>query len=339
MEVLPLYEGGGIEEFRWLDLADGRGFRVDRLRREPLELRLRVLDDNLFEIVGRPTDPAAVPGEIHLLPIRSGSGMRAVLFAEASTGYVAYFEDYDRDGWGQPKVTLGRPFEALRAGDGNFALLPRRDGSGRTQGAYLYHATTGRTLYAAELAGLELDPPVTQVEGLPTLTGRVTATPLEIDDGETVGYLLLDGGDLSIYRLSLADPSNPARLGVARLDLDLSSVFPAETSMPAGERRFAAVPLNVGEVTRSVLLIDGASGKLARIENPGGGGEDPTALVPLRLELGELGPGSLDAVPNLSGSGNTAGAWVLVGSPPRAIYLGGLDDPSTATAAPVRTER
>ena len=101
--------GGGTEELFTLDLENGRSQSI-QVRRDPLEVRLRPFDSNLFQEIGRPAGQPGQSGEIHLMPIHQGDGsIRAALFVEASTGYTAYFEQIGRGGrFGRIVTTIGR---------------------------------------------------------------------------------------------------------------------------------------------------------------------------------------------------------------------------------------
>ncbi|MEM8998472.1 MAG: hypothetical protein AAGF23_27045, partial [Acidobacteriota bacterium] len=147
--TMPRYGSGGVtEEYFSVDLATGRVALADQLRREPETVRLRRTDMNLFQEIGRPANQPAQPGEMLLMPIRESDGsVRTAMLVESSTGYTAFFDEVGRnDELGQIITTIGRPFGPLAAEDLNFVLLPRRDGSGKTVGAYLYHGTTGKGL-------------------------------------------------------------------------------------------------------------------------------------------------------------------------------------------------
>ena len=130
--ALPAYgSGGASDSYFAFSLQDGAGRQVDRLRRDPLSLRARNTPENLFQIIGRPTDQPALPGEVFLAPIRSSDGsVRAAVYVETSIGYVAYFENLGRGGKiGQFTSVAGRPFEAVPP-----AFLRAKSGGRRTYG-------------------------------------------------------------------------------------------------------------------------------------------------------------------------------------------------------------
>ncbi|MEO1085037.1 MAG: hypothetical protein AAFY88_12405 [Acidobacteriota bacterium] len=191
--TMPRYGSGGVtEEYFSLDLATGRVTLADQLRREPEKVRLRRTDMNLFQEIGRPSDQPAQPGEMLLMPIRESDGsVRTALLVETSTGYTAFFEEVGRnDELGEIITTIGRPFGPLAAEDLNFVLLPRRDGSGKTVGAYLYHGTTGKGLYVSGLNEIVPDPPMSATAELPTSTGYITAAPITSEE-ETQSYVVM----------------------------------------------------------------------------------------------------------------------------------------------------
>ena len=141
--TLPRFGSGDQPDvFLYFDHSGGTGYLLEGLRRSPTQLRGQRLADNLFQQIGRSASQGAIHGELMLMPIFSGSSVRDALFVETSTGYVAYLDEFGKNGkLGNLVTVIGRPYGPLAAGDGNFALLQRRDSSGKTDGAYLYHGT------------------------------------------------------------------------------------------------------------------------------------------------------------------------------------------------------
>lgn len=215
---------------------------------------------------GRP-DQGAVPGEILLAPIRAADGStRAAIFVETSTGYLALLDQVGRNNQlGTISVAIGRPFEPIASMDGNYALLMRRDSAGRTEGAYLYHATSGRGFYYGGLRKLETDVTAAAVADLPQLSGRVAAAPIQSSREQTRSYLLADGGNGELYFADLS--GNAARFAIRKSALNLSTVF-AQPGSHQSPQRFVAVPILANDDhTQHVLIVDVTSGAMALVES------------------------------------------------------------------------
>ncbi len=336
--ALPLIVGD-TDRFFYFDLGNGSGYLADRLR-DPLQIRVRLSTQNLFGAIGRPTEESAVAGEILLGPIFvSSTRVGASLFVEASTGYVAFFDEAGRNNQlGKVSVALGRPFAPLRSTDGNYALLMRRDGSGRTEGAYLYHATTGRGLYYGGLRGLETDSRVATITNLPALTGRVAAAAIQSGREETWTYFVADGGNGEIYYFDL-DDRQPARVAVRKSSSVLTEVFPEPGTQPAPVR-FLAVPiLAVDDRTQHIFVLDASSGDMALVEDVDS--QQPAlrkAALNLHTATGlttSTEPRHWTSVPNLSTSGQTIGIWLRDSVTRNWVYLDNPDSPAEMTVRTV----
>lgn len=322
---LPEYESTSVDGFFHLDLTTGQVFLTDQLSRS--EIRAQRLSQNLFTEIGRPTDQPAREGEIFLGPIRDGDGaLRSVLFVESSTGYIAYFQEIGRGStFGQIEVVIGRPFGPIAANDGNFALVMRRDRSGRTDGAYLYHATTGRGLYVGNLRKLDNEPPVAATTALPKLQGRVAAVAIQSSRGATTGFLIADSGSGELYFVDSTSDST-SQLAYRKSPLDLSAAFAADGEAET-DHLFLGVPLQQGEATRHALFVDVNSGEMVVIQDL----DTRPTLRKLRPKLYDVidsrEPGNrhLALVPALEG-GDTKGVWVIDG-PTRAVVY--IENPAT----------
>ncbi len=343
--AVPVYGGGGASEsFLSFRLGDGDTHVVDRLRRDPLALRRRRLEENLFALVGRGADQPATAGEILLGPIHGGDGrVRAALYVETTIGYVAYFSQLGRDSRiGEFSSVIGRPFAPLGAADGNFALLLRRDSSGRTTTAYLYHATTGQCLYFSGVNKLETDLEVAATAALPTLTGRVAAVELHAGSDATAGYLAVDSGNGDLYFCDFS-PGGPGRISVAKSARNLFEVFPREARFPS-PRRF--LPVGIRESsrqTRHVMIFDAASGEMALVENIDDRTRTPALLKVGRnlntaLQANESMTRVFSAVPNVAGSGATIGVWLVDNQTDAVAYVANPAMPSAVTVARVAFE-
>ncbi len=337
--AVPQDAAGGTDDFYYLDLDDGTLIHVDQLRRDPLRLRSQRLGQNPFQEIGRPASQPAGAGEILLEPIHFASRVaRAAVFVESSTGYVAYYDQLGKGGgFGQILTVIGRPFGAIAAADGNFALLMRHDNNGRTVGAYLYHAGSGRGIYLRRLNRLDTDVPTSAAAGFPRLTGKVSAAELQVAE-RTAGYLVADAADGSLRFLDL-DGSN---VTVRDAGVSLFPTFAPDATNPA-DRRVTAVPIrNSQETTTHVLFADAATGDLAVLA-----GVDDANRSPVLNKLGanlyavlgttvDAGWRTVAAVPGVSGNGATSGLWLIDSLTRRLAFVDNAETPGSTTVRRVR---
>jgi hypothetical protein len=336
--VCPETNGGESEAYYAFDPDDGHGILVDRLRRSPQEPRVRSVEQNLFALIGRSTEQPAGTGEIFFQPVVAGNGdLEAALYVETPIGYAAYFEPANGPRLGEILTFVRRPFEPIASTDGNYALLMRRDRSGKTEGAYLYHATDGKAIYLGGLDKLDLDPEVTPVDGLPALGGRVAAAEVHADSRATSAYLVVDPASGEVHLFDVASAS-PRRVVATKTDVALYDVFPRDGGAPS-PRRFLPVAIqSSSRLTRLVLVLDAASGMVATLV---GVAEGRPQVLQGVAELDGLlgqgdGPRSFSAVPNTDAGGKTEGLWVLDSRSGQTIYLDNPGAPSEMRLAPVR---
>ncbi|MEL7058881.1 MAG: hypothetical protein AAGN46_02525 [Acidobacteriota bacterium] len=318
--ILALTDTGGQSDQMFaFDLSSGGGRHFDRLDRVGPRLRLRGLDRNLFEMLGRSPDVPAEVGEIFLEPIYLGNGsVDSAILVESSTGWMAYLADVGRRDpvLGELRTLIGRPFDSLAAVGGQFSLFSRRNSTGQTIGAYLYHAASGRAVYLGGLEDLEIDPPVVAVEGLPTLAGRPSAAAL-LQGERSVGYVL--AGNARLLMLA-ADEAQVSRLSPSA-EIDLVAMFGAEVTQPTPQR-FAVMPVqNSDDDTIALWLLDTGNGTLSELREPLGvlRGEirspRPRQLRDDLLDrLGGPRPQNervLTLVPANASNGATVGAWIV----------------------------
>lgn len=332
------YEDGDPESVVVFDLENGRGELLDRLQRDPRQLRRRPLESNLFTLFGRPTDQPARPGEIFFQPLFDGGGdLRSVLYVETPIGYAAYLGPVKGNRFEEITTLTLRPFESIAATDGQFVLLPRQARSGETIGVVLYHATTGRALYLAGLDELEISPEVRPVEGLPSLGRGVAAASLHAGSRATASYLVLSSGSGKIVFFD-TDANRPEILSPRESTVDLAAAFPA----PEGEaRRILALAIhdNAKETPR-VFLADPASGRIAVLDDVLG---DTPTMKPASLDLGAWlagspGPHHLAALPDVR-RGETIGLWLFDNVTQSILYIENPGSPAEMTASPVLTAR
>ncbi len=337
--ALPQDSAGGTDTFYYLDLGNGTLTLGDQLRRDPLRIRAQRLSQNVFADIGRPASQPAAAGEILLAQVHSTSrNARAALFVEASTGYVAYYDQLGKgDNFGKIVTVIGRPFESLAAADGNFALLMRHNSNGRASGAYLYHAGSGRGLYLRLPNKPDPDTPTAAATGFPSLKGLISAAELQSSD-RTTGYLVADAADGSLRFLDLDGNNVVAR----ESPVGLFPAFSAEGADPA-TRRFTAVPIrNSGETTTHVLFADATSGDLAVVE----GVDDPTrqpVVQKLSTNLySALGTSAsagwriIAAVPGVSSTGMTSGVWLIDSFTRRVAYVDSPETPGSTAVSRAR---
>jgi hypothetical protein len=329
----------------YFHLDDGAGILLERLRRDASTARRSRLEANLFELIGRPKDQPAAPGDIFLSPLRQGDGsIRSAILVESSTGYVAYFPQLGKGSFlGEVRTTLGRPFAAMAKEDRNFALLTRRAGKGRSAEVILYHPTSGRALALSRILDFPSQPEMTPVRGLPTLGGPVTAVVIDGPGGRTRGYLLLDEESGEIHYASV---DQDGRVTGDQLRTDgLYAVFPTRPEQPASPRFLAAPITDQDGAVRHLLVVDAGTGQIAWLAHVDGAGGTPR-LRALTQDLSRfLDTRQPDAVRSLalvgrrSGNGATLGAWLIDARTRRVLLIDRFDSPDELRISPVNIER
>lgn len=332
---------GGSDEILAVHLGSGAVAQLEPQRRDPLRLGWKTQGESLFQTIGRPDGQAARVGEILLTPIYNGDRVEAAIYVEPRIGYLAYFDKFGKGGkLGEFGSVLGRPFEGIAAMDDNFVLLPRRDGSGRTVGVYLYHGTTGRAVYADGIDKLSTEPKTLEVGPLPTMTGRVAAAPIHVGGRATAAYLLLDSGNGQVHLVELG--GGASQLTARTLDLNLFDAFGREASRATQQRLVAAPIDDGGHVTRAVLVLDAAGGGMALIDGLVGG--TPRLLgLEARLDgaLGNDGDGErvLSLAPHTALDGGVEGVWIFDSLSGRAAYVRNPASPTEILVETVILER
>jgi hypothetical protein len=332
---------GATGSLFWLDLGSGRSYQVEPHRGGKV-LSVRPLDQNLFVAIGR-RQPAAW-GHFLLGPIRTAGGQTpALLLAETDSGYMAVLTRLGKGSQlGEVATVSGRPGGALAGDDGDFALLMRRDGNGRTDMAYLLHGGDGACLRLRDLHRLGEEPPSAPCERLPRFAAASEPVPVESPDGATLAFLLVTEPRGTILRIApTADRDD--QLTATATGLHLEDVFPAgaageEVAAPA--RRFALAPVrSASSGTRSVLAVDSLSGRLALL---GGLGDATPSARLLGPELGNDFPErdrSLAVVPRVSSSGGTLGVWVMDPEGGRVVLVEDLEAEGGARVVAVEVRR
>jgi hypothetical protein len=315
--AIPRYKGGkGTAGAFVIDLADGSGRFIDSVKLSPPSYRERPMDQNVLSALGRSPNESARPGEVLVGEIRATNGaVTGLLLVDTTTGVVAYLDEIvDEPHRAIVRNTDGRPAADLASFDGNYALLMRRDDSGATDGAYLYHATTGRCLYFAHVDDME---PVLEVEpasDLPVMEGRVAAITLQEASEATPEALLIDEASGTVYRVGAMERA-PVQISVNRQNIDLFEVFPSSAQVTTPQR-FVLVPGYADKgVTSAVFIIDAGTGRMAVLKNArqaGGMHLVPSdQVLPSHAAGFPTGAGTLAAVPKVGSKGTTDGAWVF----------------------------
>ena len=326
--VVPRYDGDeSTTGIFFIRLDDGTAVFIDKIKGAPLSFRRRTVNESVFSALGRSTDNPAKPGEIVAGEIRAGDGhVRRLFIVDTSTGTVAYLDvPADRSRGATLRHVNGRPAEAIASDDGNFALIMRRDGSGRTDGAYLYHGTSGQCVYFAHVDQLNPNPIAMLVNSvLPMMEGRVAA--LELQDGSeaTPEALLIDSGSGRVYRVGALE-HQPTQVTVTRQEIDLFQFFPETPTIPTPQR-FVLVPGFSGNgATDSVFILDAGSGRMAVLKNVRKGGtmrlDGSDQNLYSHLPESDGRPRVLAAVPKVGASGTTDGAWVFDSATGEVLFL------------------
>lgn len=331
--AMPRFESNSSDAFFHINLASGDSYLTDRLDAPPP--RTRLLTQNISREIGLSTGMSI--GDLLLAPIRNGDGsLRAAILVESSTGYVAYFDEPGRGSkLGELTVAVGRPFEPLANNDRSLTLLPRRDASGRTEGAYLYQATTGKTLYLGGLRKLEPDGQVQATSPWPTLSFRAVAVPLLSPREQTLGYWVADPTTGDNHRVSVSR-NNPTQISSRQ---DPTKIFDAFSGKGPHSTYAPLVALGIedrDDHTRSIFLLAVSSGEMAiwyGIDNQSGA----PRLVKLGRNLYDvLGnepapvPRTLTALPRLSDDG-VVGIYLLDSYTRNIVLVSSLDQPGAVT--------
>ncbi len=321
--------GGETKGVYLFNLHDGRGFYIDQIGKKAYDLRKRKLRRSIFEAVGR-TSPAS-PGEILVGPIcGQGGDFKAILVVDTPSGKMGYLSGLDVDPTGgRPVPIAGNPAADLAGQGGNFALMMRKKGSGKTLGAYLYRAATGDCRIFRDVGSQPESLISTPTSRLPACTGSVGTCSLLNGAGATTGMLVLDEEGGRIYHVEGLD-RDPTKFRVRQLNTNLRSAFPGSRRSGRGPRFLPLAINDASGETKSVLILDRGSGGMAVLENLKKG----PRLTGLSRNVYDLwsgiseSPGMLVAAGRIDGSGRSKGAWIFDSTTPEILYLKGLQERS-----------
>lgn len=333
--ALPRYESSGLDGFFHIQLDSGQAYLNERLDNPPL--RSRRLDQNISREIGLATGMSI--GDLLLGPIRNGDGsLKAALLVETATGYVAFLDDIGRDSkLGAITVAIDRPFQSLAADDRGASLLMRRDSSGRTEGAYLYHATSGRAVYLDGLRKLDPAGAVTATVPWPTLGQRAATVALQSPREETLGYWLGDPSTGESYRVSL-NRGAPTRISTRKLTVNLFDAIAGRGPHATYDPLVAVGLEDRNGETRHIFLLSVGSGEMAVWFDVAGNGGSPSIVKLTRNLYDVLGsepapvPRTIEAIPQVGGDG-VDGVYLLDSVTRRVVLVGDLTQPSGATLA------
>jgi hypothetical protein len=339
--ALPKYDGDdSTEGIFFIHLDTGNAFYIDKIKSSPRDIRSRNLNQNVFTALGRTPGKPALPGQVLLGEVRmAGGDVHALLLADTSTGALAFIVDLQRRSYqGRTHSVHGRPLAPLAAPDGRFSLMMLQGDSAETFAALVYHAPTGRGIFIEGLNDLNAEPRGIPISNLPVLPGAAVLIPLQSGDQATPQALLIEhsGGDL--YRLS-GLLKGARKVTWAKERTRLLDLFPYQPEVPV-TARFLPIPLFSGsDATNNILVVDAATGRLGLIR----GVRDPKSMS-LRALPGNLyellprdvgRPRTLAAVPKVSDSGATEGAWIFDSATGQVIFVEGLENPEGLILLPV----
>jgi hypothetical protein len=285
-------------------------------------------------IVGTGTGAGiVVNGQVLIGPVRRGNGMVHALFlVDTTTGRMGYITHLDSRSYeGRLRQVKGNPAGEMASDDGNYALVMHQDPSGKTDGAILYHGTTGKSafFYGAGNLRPELKPMPTSP--LPATGGGVSSLEIVAGSEATDAMLLLDPNSGSLNYVTMPNKQKAWEFQTRKLPQNLYDIFPEEAPVET-PNRFVLVPLTSGSgATERALIIDVGTGGIALIDKLRK--TKKLSIKPLnnniymRLRKQVDQPRVITAVPKLDGTGATEGAWLFDSVTGRIIFLSELRDP------------
>jgi hypothetical protein len=318
----------------FIGLDNGNAFFIDKVKSSPQTVRTRALNQNIFELLERQPGEAARFGQVLVGPVRKGNGMVHALFlVDTTTGKMGYITDLENRSYeGRMQRVNGAPAATLASDDGNFALVMHQNSSGATDGAILYHGTTGKSAFIsgidAPAAGLR----VLQTTPLTPTGGGVSSLEILAGSEATDALLLIDPVNGSMRRVGI-NKKKAGNFEVSTLKPNLFDVFPRDTAVQT-PHRFVIVPITSGSgATVRALIVDVGSGTIAHIDNVRNTKKMSLKLssqnIYSRLRKDVARPRVITAVPKVASSGATEGAWLFDSVTGTILFLDGLADPGS----------
>lgn len=333
--VIAIPEFGSDDSTRGIvlvHLEDGHAVLIDQVRRSALDVGRRPMKHNFFDAVGRPQNQPAGIGQLLVGAIREGGGkVHALLIVDTTTGKMGYLTGLDDDPRGRNlKRINGAPAESLTSPDGNFTLVMRQKGSGKTVDAYLIHGTTGRGALFRDIGDLRGDIRSTAITALPKTQAGVSSLEIQSGSDATSHFLLIDQVGGAVHHVGGVS-KKPTQLTVRTLPHNLVRSFPKNPSVPF-IHRFATIPVtDRSGATDSALIIDVGSGAMAMIENLGKPsktrliGVNRSIYEVLPKEVGE--PRNIAGIPRINSNAATEGGWLLDSASAEILFLDKIHDP------------
>ena len=316
----------------FIGLDNGNAFFIDKVKSSPQTVRTRALNQNVFELLGRRPGEAARFGQVLVGPVRKGNGMVHALFlVDTTTGRMGYITDLESRSYeGRLQPINGAPAATMASDDGDFTLVMHQNSSGTTDGAILYHGTSGRSVFfhGVGAPGSSLKP-VSTTPLAPT-GGGVSSLEILAGSEATEAMLLIDPMNGSMRDVAMSK-KKAWELQVSALKPNLFDVFPRDAAVQT-PHRFVVVPITSGlGATVRALIVDVGNGTIAHLDNV----RNPKRLslklvnqnIYLRLRKDVARPRVITAVPKLAGSGATEGAWLFDSVTGNILFLDGLADP------------
>jgi hypothetical protein len=313
-------------------LETGRGTLLKRVRKSPLDIRALPMRHNLFQAIGRAPGQAARDGQVLVGPIRTGSGrVHALLVVDTTTGKMGYLTDLDDDpAVGTLRMIDGAPAQSIASDDGNYTMVMRRTGSGKTLDAYLFHGTTGRCQIFMGVGNLKTTISARSTIAMPKISSGISSLPIQGGNDATSSALLIDPSTGALHLVGSIE-HKPAQLTVRTLSLNLTSAFRKNPKV-ASTRRFVPVPItDRSGATTSALIVDVGTGTLALLDNV----DNPSRIRPIGLK-GSIydvlpenveRPRTITAVPKINDSGITKAAWLFDSASGDIVFVKHLQDP------------
>lgn len=330
--ALPKYDDDeSTKGMFFFNLDTGNAFFIDKVKTSPKSVRTRTLNQNIFSALGRQRGTPALPGEVLLGEIRGGDGnVRGILLVDTSTGASAHITGLQNRSYeGRLQRISTKPAQSIASSDGNYVLVMKRDGSGKTEGAYLYHGSTGKALYFEDIHRMRAGQSAKPTSPLPIIRGRVSGLGLQAGSEATTGILLIDNDSGKTFHVSDLE-RRPERLTITPMQLNLLRYFPTSPDVKTPQR-FVLIPITSGNgATDKVLVVDVGSGQMAILR-------DVRKPKKMRIQRSNQNlyshlpknvgrPRVIAAVPKVAGSGATEGAWLFDSASGEVLFLDNLDN-------------
>ena len=192
----------------FVGLADCSAFFIDKVKGSPQSVRSRALNQNIFKLLGSATGPSRPqrPDSHRPREERQRHGPRPLPRRYHDREDGLHHEPRQQVLRGAVAVRQGRP--RRRYGlqtTGNFALVMHQNSAGKTDGAILYHGTTGKSAYFYGAGALRPELKPLPTSPLPPTGGGVSEFEILAGSEATDAMLLLDPNSGSMNYVSIAE--------------------------------------------------------------------------------------------------------------------------------------